>query len=385
MTSDYVWDGAGAVDEEVRGLEETLSSLRYQPGAQSLKLPVRMPWRAMAIGAVALAAAVAVWAGTRSTMHRISPEPTVPGETIAAAPAGSAKPSRSLVKPFKRLPTPRAGGNKVADAKVLDPWGDSSRKLSPRATQRVVAVQKRALRRRCFAPALAKRSPGAPDSVRLSTRLKVGADGRVISAITTGSDRGYPGLARCVSRQARTWRFPVSKGGGTVNVPFVFSSSGDSTLVNPFKKSPAPPRRGSKVLNPWGTPPVSSSDLSVATTRKPSPPKSSVLDPWSKPPKRARSKLSFSEIRRVISQNRASVARACWAIRKDAADAPRTARVSLSLVVAPSGTVTRARAADPTGYPGLGACVARQARRWRFPAAERSTSVTFPFVFARPN
>ncbi len=388
MTTDYLWDGSGAVDEEVRALEETLSSLRYQPSAQSLKLPGRMPWRAVAIGAVALAAAVAIWAGTRSTIEGISPERPGPGGTVAAAPAGSAKPSQSLVNPFKRAPTPRAPRGKAASAKVLDPWGDPSRKLDPSAVQRVVAAQKQTLHRRCFAPALAKRSPSAPDSVRLSTRLKVGADGQVASAVTTGSDQGYPGLARCVSRQARSWRFPASKSGGTVQVPFVFKSTDDSSLINPFKTPRTPPSGGSRVLDPWGsTPPASSSDLEDAMRKaqKPSASKPSVVDPWSRPSKASGSKLSPAQVRKVISQNRGSVMRGCWAVRKDGPNAPPTARVTLKLTIAPSGAVSRSVAADPPGYPGLGSCVANLARRWRFPAAGSSTSVTFPFVFARPN
>ena len=50
MTSDYLWDGTGAVDEDVRALEEKLSTLRYRPSARPLLRRQKLPLRGVAIG-----------------------------------------------------------------------------------------------------------------------------------------------------------------------------------------------------------------------------------------------------------------------------------------------------------------------------------------------
>lgn len=95
--------------------------------------------------------------------------------------------------------------------------------------------------------------------------------------------------------------------------------------------------------------------------------------------------LSASQIQSTVAKYQASVKRGCWqpALDSRARNAPSSARVSVSISVAPSGAVTSAKAGgDPSGYPGLASCISRKVQVWRFPASSGSTQVNVPFVFA---
>ena len=389
MTSDYLWDGTGAVDEDVRALEEKLSTLRYRPSARPLLRRQGLPLRGMAMGVAALAAAAAaaLWLGVRTSGDGLVAERRGPeGEHAPGVAASEAQsPGTRSAPPAPLLPGGRstAGSARPQAGQLPDATsagGNPDASLRSEDVQKVIASRKHELHRRCFAPARAKSTTDAPDTVRLQTRLKIAKDGQVTSAVTSGSDRGYAGLGECVSSWARGLRFPRSKQGGTVHVPFVFHSSDKGGVIDPFKNAPAPPRGSAPAVNPWGGVKGDvSQEPGSPSTGDPSKRSdgSGVVDPWSQ-----KKTLSSSDVTRVIARERANIGSSCWSSRKANADAPPTARVSVSLSIAPSGAVTRAIAADPPGYPGLGACVANAARRFQFPRAQGPTTVNVPFVFS---
>ncbi len=95
--------------------------------------------------------------------------------------------------------------------------------------------------------------------------------------------------------------------------------------------------------------------------------------------------LDSASVQRVVSTYTASVRRSCWqpALSTRDADAPSTARVSVTIQVAPSGSVSSvSTSGDPKGYRGLSSCIAARVRGWQFPPASGSTTVNVPFVFA---
>ncbi|MBM4363143.1 MAG: AgmX/PglI C-terminal domain-containing protein, partial [Deltaproteobacteria bacterium] len=95
--------------------------------------------------------------------------------------------------------------------------------------------------------------------------------------------------------------------------------------------------------------------------------------------------LDGAAISRVISNFTPSVRRGCWqpALEARTADAPSSARVELTITVAPSGAVENVRSSgDPRGYPRLAACIESKVRSWKFPRSGGSTTVKVPFVFA---
>lgn len=99
----------------------------------------------------------------------------------------------------------------------------------------------------------------------------------------------------------------------------------------------------------------------------------------------AGSQLDSSQVQRVVSSHTGSVKRSCWqpALSTRDKDAPSSARVSVTIMVAPSGSVSSvSTSGDPKGYRGLAGCIASRVRGWQFPAAGGPTTVNVPFVFA---
>jgi predicted Zn finger-like uncharacterized protein len=95
--------------------------------------------------------------------------------------------------------------------------------------------------------------------------------------------------------------------------------------------------------------------------------------------------LSSSQIEATVSQYRTSVKRGCWerALMSRDKDAPSSARVTVAISVAPSGSVTGATTSgDPKGYSGLSSCITQRVRGWTFPRSSGPTTVNVPFVFA---
>ncbi|MEN9581504.1 MAG: hypothetical protein RJA70_4513, partial [Pseudomonadota bacterium] len=102
-------------------------------------------------------------------------------------------------------------------------------------------------------------------------------------------------------------------------------------------------------------------------------------------PDSAGSSLDASAIERTIQRHQATVKRACWqpALNGRALGAPSTARVSVTIQIAPSGSVKSATtSAEPAGYPGLAGCIQGKVATWTFPRATGPTTTRVPFVFA---
>ena len=95
-------------------------------------------------------------------------------------------------------------------------------------------------------------------------------------------------------------------------------------------------------------------------------------------PTKASTKRSAADIRKGIGRYRTQIAQQCWKPRA----ASKSTRVTLRLTIRPSGTTSNISASGGAGYPGLTACITSNARSWRFAAADESSTVTFPFVFA---
>jgi membrane protein involved in colicin uptake len=95
--------------------------------------------------------------------------------------------------------------------------------------------------------------------------------------------------------------------------------------------------------------------------------------------------LDSGQVQRTVARYTGSVKRSCWQPALSARDknAPSTARVSVSIQVAPAGNVQSATSSgDPRGYRGLASCITSRVRAWRFPASSGETTVNVPFVFA---
>ncbi len=95
--------------------------------------------------------------------------------------------------------------------------------------------------------------------------------------------------------------------------------------------------------------------------------------------------LESAQIQRVVSQYQTSVKRGCWqpALMSRDKDAPSSARVTVSITVSSSGSVTKATTGgDPKGYSGLSNCISSKVRGWTFPRSSGTTTVNVPFVFA---
>ena len=97
------------------------------------------------------------------------------------------------------------------------------------------------------------------------------------------------------------------------------------------------------------------------------------------------SELGAGQLQSTVARYTGGVKRSCWQPALDTRDkdAPTSARVNVTITVAPSGSVQDvSTSGDPRGYPGLASCIAGRVRGWQFPAAAASTTLNVPFVFA---
>ncbi|HVJ19382.1 MAG TPA: GYF domain-containing protein [Polyangiaceae bacterium] len=107
--------------------------------------------------------------------------------------------------------------------------------------------------------------------------------------------------------------------------------------------------------------------------------------PSNEAPAGAAGPLDSATIESTVARYKASVKRSCWqpALEARADNAPTSARVNVTITVAPSGNVQNVTTSgDPKGYPGLTSCIAGRVRGWQFPPSGSSTTVNVPFVFA---
>jgi len=95
--------------------------------------------------------------------------------------------------------------------------------------------------------------------------------------------------------------------------------------------------------------------------------------------------LESSQVQSTVARYQNAVKRGCWepALSARDADAPSSARVTLSITVASTGGVQSASSTgDPKGYRGLASCIERRVQTWSFPRSSGTTTVKVPFVFA---
>jgi hypothetical protein len=95
--------------------------------------------------------------------------------------------------------------------------------------------------------------------------------------------------------------------------------------------------------------------------------------------------LGAGQLQSTVARYTGGVKRSCWQPALDTRnnDAPTSARVNVTIVVAPSGNVQDVTTSgDPRGYPGLANCIAGRVRGWQFPQASGATTLNVPFVFA---
>lgn len=93
--------------------------------------------------------------------------------------------------------------------------------------------------------------------------------------------------------------------------------------------------------------------------------------------------LSQGEIEGVVSRNKPGITRRCWEPAWDARDstAGKSAKVTVSLTVGPSGSVSASSASGGEHFPGLSSCIAGSVKSWQFPPSDGSTPVNIPFSF----
>ncbi len=113
---------------------------------------------------------------------------------------------------------PNAGGPSLSGGRKSGPPLTSSQ------IQRTVSKYRTSVKRGCWERALMARDKNAPSTARVTVAIKVASSGSVRGATTGGDPKGYRGLASCISRRVKGWKFPRSSGTTTVNVPFVFAA-----------------------------------------------------------------------------------------------------------------------------------------------------------------
>jgi hypothetical protein len=93
--------------------------------------------------------------------------------------------------------------------------------------------------------------------------------------------------------------------------------------------------------------------------------------------------LDQSDIERVVAAHRVTVKRGCWepALASRDPNAPKSAKVTVSISIGPSGSVSSASASGGAGYPGLSSCVTNKVRSWKFPPSGGTSQANIPFAF----
>jgi len=92
-------------------------------------------------------------------------------------------------------------------------------------------------------------------------------------------------------------------------------------------------------------------------------------------------------VKRLVEASAGALERDCWRPARATREvsAPSDAAVPVALTVKRSGKVDRALVSkDPAGYPGLGSCVLRKVRDWRFDRLTENTNVQVTFHFSLP-
>jgi hypothetical protein len=94
--------------------------------------------------------------------------------------------------------------------------------------------------------------------------------------------------------------------------------------------------------------------------------------------------LDQAAVQRTIRGNSPEVRDDCWqrAVNARSSAAPSSARVNVTITVAPSGDVRSVDSSGvPAAYPQLSRCIEAKVSAWKFPSARAETVVNVPFVF----
>jgi len=112
MNDNYLWDRSGEPDPEIQELEEILGTLRYQPRALEIPPHVQLGRRRSFFPAMAIAAAIALFAVLLGLWFSFNRRP---------APTSEAKNGSQIVQPAKSTPPPTSkSGNPTEDAATVN-------------------------------------------------------------------------------------------------------------------------------------------------------------------------------------------------------------------------------------------------------------------------
>jgi hypothetical protein len=200
-------------------------------GARWLREPAEAPPATAAVTAGAAAPAPAKPELELPDEGANEPEMVIPLEEQAQnAPRGGArprateggKPKKELTAAQKEL-LARMGGETAGDLSSLrtDPGAAPSRRATGSLTSEDVSkvvLRGRKNLQRCYETAA--RGSGSEDTVRMDVELTVSPSGNVSNVRTNGGN--LPGMAQCIERTIRMWRFPESGESSPVKFPLLF-------------------------------------------------------------------------------------------------------------------------------------------------------------------
>jgi hypothetical protein len=89
--------------------------------------------------------------------------------------------------------------------------------------------------------------------------------------------------------------------------------------------------------------------------------------------------LTAPQLSKVVLKGREMLQR-CYETALRGSGSTETVRMDVEVTVSPSGNVTSAKAGGQ-GLPGMGQCIERTVKMWRFPEAGEATQTKFPVVF----
>ena len=89
--------------------------------------------------------------------------------------------------------------------------------------------------------------------------------------------------------------------------------------------------------------------------------------------------LSVAQLSEVVAREQATL-EACYQAGLDRTPYDHEFRIQAKLAIRPDGTVEKVEP-DQSGLQGLGPCLEKTIRTWRFPQAEEDTLASLPIVF----
>ncbi|MFO0617819.1 MAG: GYF domain-containing protein [Polyangiaceae bacterium] len=94
--------------------------------------------------------------------------------------------------------------------------------------------------------------------------------------------------------------------------------------------------------------------------------------------------LSAGEIEGVVNRNKPTISRRCWDPAYEASDGKtKSAKVTASVTIGPSGSVTSVSTSGGGGFPTLASCVQGSIAGWHFPPADGESHTVIPFSFSK--